>query len=230
MLASPVMKPITTLLAGAAVLLLALPAAAQPYGQPYGPPDDSIQLSVFAAYRFGGEFDSVGFEDDFFDDLIDIEVDDGAGLGVALDVRLSGGLFLELWASRQETELVENEGLFLPTEALFDLDVDYYHAGLLYEWRPGQARPFFAVSIGATRFAPDAAGLDDLTRPSFSLGGGVKMMFAENVGLRLDGRLISTIVEADDDEFCDRRRFCYDFDDDVYFYQTEARAGLVVVF
>jgi hypothetical protein len=220
------MKPTTTLLAAAAALLLALPAAAQPYG----PPGDSVQISVFAAYRFGGEFDSVGFEDDFFDDLIDIEVDDGAGLGVALDVRLSGGLFLELWASRQETELVENEGLFLPTEALFDLDVDYYHAGLLYEWRPGQVRPFFAVSIGATRFSPDAAGLVDLIRPSFSLGGGVKMMFSESVGLRLDGRLISTVVEADDDEFCDRRRFCYDFDDDVYFYQAEARAGVVVVF
>jgi hypothetical protein len=56
------------------------------------------------------------------------------------------------------------------------------------------------------------------------------MMFSESVGLRLDGRLISTVVEADDDEFCDRRRFCYDFDDDVYFYQAEARAGVVVAF
>lgn len=224
------MRPTAKLLLAASALLLALPAAAQPYGQPYGPYDDSVQLSVFAAYRFGGEFDGVGFDDDFFDDFVDLEADDGAGFGVALDVRLTGGLFLELWASRQETELVENEGIFLPVDALFDLDVDYYHAGLLYEWRPGQVHPFFAVSVGATHFAPDDPGLDDLTRPSFSLGGGVKMMLAENVGLRLDGRLISTVVEADDEEFCDHGRFCYDFDDDVYFYQTEARAGLVFAF
>ena len=208
----------------AAVLLGAVPAAAQPYG----PPGGSIQVSAFAAYRFGGEFDSVDFDDDVFD-LIDVEVDDGGAYGVALDARLSGGLFLELWVSRQETDLVENEGIFLPTEALFDLTVDYYHAGLLYEWLPGQAHPFFAVSVGATRFQPDAPGLDDLLRPSFSLGGGVKVMFSENVGLRLEGRLISTLVEEDDDEFCDRR-VCYDFDEDIYFYQGEARAGVVVGF
>ena len=36
-------------------------------------------------------------------------------------------------------------------------------------------------------------------------------------------------VEEDDDEFCDRR-VCYDFDEDIYFYQGEARAGVVVGF
>lgn len=223
------MRPTTNALAAAALLILAaFPAAAQTYGPGYGPPDRSIQITPFAAYRFGGEFDSVDFDDDFFD-LIDLEVDDGAALGVTVDVRLVGGLFLELWASRQETELVENEGLFLPTEALFDVEVDYYHAGLLYEWSPGQVHPFFALSAGATRFSPDSPGLDDLTRPSFSLGGGVKVMFSEAVGLRLEGRLISTWVEEDDDEFCDRF-VCYDFDEDVYFYQGEARAGLIVAF
>jgi opacity protein-like surface antigen len=219
------MKPTTTtLLAASALLLAALPAAAQPYG----PPETSFEITPFGAYRFGGEFDSVDFDDDFFD-LIDVEVDDGAAFGVAFDARLGGGLFLELWASRQETELTENAGIFLPTEALFDLEVDYYHAGILYEWRPGQAHPFFAASVGATRFSPDAPGLDDLVRPSFSLGGGVKLMFSDNVGLRLEGRLVTTLVEEDDEEFCSRR-VCYDFDEDIYFYQGEARAGLVVAF
>lgn len=220
------MKPTTTLLLAAGLALAALPAAAQP--GPYGPPGGSIQISAFGAYRLGGEFDGVDFDDDVFD-LIDLEVDDGGGYGVALDARLTGGLFLELWVSRQETELSESEGLFVPTEALFDLEVDYYHAGLLYEWRPGQAHPFFAVSVGATRFAPDAPGLDDLVRPSLSIGGGAKVMFSDNVGLRLEGRLITTLVEEDDDEFCDRR-VCYDFDDDVTFYQGEGRVGLIVAF
>lgn len=215
-------------LAVIALLAAAAPAGAQTYGPGYGPPATSFEITPFAAYRFGGEFDSVDFDDNLFD-LIQLEVDDGAALGVVFDARLAGGLFLELWASRQDTELTQNEGIFLPTEALFDLEVDYYHAGLLYEWRPGQVHPFFAASVGATRFRPDAPGLDDLTRPSFSLGGGVKVMFSESVGLRLEGRLISTWVEEDDDDFCSRR-VCYDFDEDVYFYQGEARAGLVVAF
>jgi hypothetical protein len=222
------MRAITKVIAAAALLFAAFPAAAQTYGQGYGPAERSFQLTPFAGYRFGGEFDNVDF-DDFFFDLTDIEVDDGGSYGVIFDARLAGGLFLELWASRQSSELTASDGLFLPTEALFDLEVDYYHAGLLYEWTPGQAHPFFAVSVGATRFAPDEAGLDDLTRPSLSLGGGVKVMFSEAIGLRLEGRLISTWVEENDDSFCDRRT-CYDFDEDVYFYQGEARAGLVVGF
>jgi hypothetical protein len=208
----------------AALLLGAVPAAAQPYG----PPEGSIQFSAFGVYRFGGEFDSVDFDDEVFD-LIDLEVDDGGGFGVALDARLSGGLFLELWVSRQESDVAENAGIFLPADALFDITIDYYHAGLLYEWLPGQAHPFFAFSMGATRFEPDSPGLDDLIRLSFSFGGGVKVMFSDNVGLRAEGRFVSTLIEEDDDEFCDVH-VCYDFDDDVYFYQTEARAGVVVAF
>lgn len=218
------MRAIPKTIAAAALLFAAFPAAAQPYG----PAEKSFQLTPFAGYRFGGEFDNVDF-DDFFFDVTDVEVDDGGSFGVIFDARLTGGLFLELWASRQDSELTASDGLFLPAEALFDLEVDYYHVGLLYEWTPGQAHPFFAVSVGATRFAPDEAGLDDLIRPSLSLGGGAKVMFSEAVGLRLEGRLISTWVEEDDERFCNRRR-CYDFDEDVYFYQVEARAGLVVAF
>lgn len=213
-------------LAAAALLLAAAPASAQPYG----PPDHSFEITPYAAYRFGGEFDNVDFDDDFFD-LIDIQVEDGGAVGVIFDARLGGNWFLELWASRQDTELTESGGFFIPPEGLFDLTVDYYHVGVLYEWRPGQAHPFIAGSIGATSFQPDLAGLDDLVRPSLSLGGGVKVMFSDNVGLRLEGRLISTLIDQDNDEFCGRRRrVCYDFDDDVYFYQGEARVGLVIGF
>lgn len=216
-------------LAAVALLVAAVPAVAQPYG---ATPGHSFEITPYAAYRFGGELDDVDFDDDFFD-LFDVEADDGGALGVVFDARLGqGGWFLELWASRQETELTENAGFFVPPASLFDLTVDYYHAGFLYEWRPGQVHPFFAGSIGATRFQPEQDGLDDLLRPSFSLGGGVKVMFADNVGLRLEGRLITTLIDQDDDDFCDRRRRdgCFDFDDDIYFYQGEARVGLVLGF
>jgi hypothetical protein len=54
-------------------------------------------------------------------------------------------------------------------------------------------------------------------------------MFSEHVGLRLEGQFLSTLLDEDDDEFCDVH-FCYDFDDDVYFYQVETRGGVVVAF
>ncbi len=222
------MRAITKAIAAAALLFAAFPAAAQTSGPGYGPAAKSFQISPFVGYRFGGGFDRVDYDDDF-SDLIDVEIDDGGVFGVVFDARLSEGLFLELWASRQQTELGEDAGLFLPPEALFDIDVDYYHAGLIYEWTPGQVRPFFGFSAGATRFIPDGPGLDELIRPSFSFGGGVKVMFSEAVGLRLEGRWISTWVEAGDDEFCDHHS-CYDFDQDVYFYQIETGVGLVVAF
>lgn len=222
------MRATAKALAAAALLFAAFPAAAQTYAPGYGPPGKRFEITPYVGYRIGGDFDSVYYDDDF-SDLLDVEVDAGEVFGVVFDARLVEGLFLELWASRQDTSLSDFEGLFVHPEALFDLEVDYYHVGLLYEWTPGQVHPFFTFSGGATRLSPDDPGLDDLTRPSFSFGGGVKVMFGETVGLRLEGRWVSTWVEAGDDEFCDRHS-CYDFDQDIYFYQIETGAGLVIAF
>ncbi|MEM9594134.1 MAG: outer membrane beta-barrel protein [Acidobacteriota bacterium] len=183
-----------------------------------------VEITPFVGQRFGGEF-----TDEFADLFFDIEVDDGESTGVAVAFDTGVNWQLELMWSHQESELVET-GFLLPDLRLFDIDVDYYHVGMLYQWRPGQIQPFVVGSIGATNFGPGPSDLSDETRPSVSLGGGVKIMFNEHFGLRFEARGFSTIVETDDDIFCDEfLDDCRGYDDE-YFFQGEARAGLVLRF
>jgi opacity protein-like surface antigen len=128
-------------------------------------------------------------------------------------------------ASRQDTELIRSSGFFNPETVLLDLEVDYYHVGVLYQWTPGQIHPFVAASVGATVFRPEGSFIDDESRFSFSFGGGVKVMLSDHFGLRFEGRAFSTLVQ-DDDEFCDDF-YC---DDEEYLLQGEVRGGLVFAF
>lgn len=186
----------------------------------------SVEITPFAGYRVGGEFDS---DDRFFGfDPFELEIEDGESYGVLLDIRLSRSLFLEFTLSRQETRLVEKFGLFDPAFDLFDIDVDYYHVGLLYQWEPGQVRPFITGSIGATRLEPQVSDLGELYRPSLSLGGGAKILFNDHIGLRFEGRAYTTLIEDDDEVYCDFGD-CFRANDTTV-TQGEVRAGLIFSF
>lgn len=221
--AHPDRSPIRTL---ALVAVLALGAAGVDAPSAAA---QSFEIVPTVGYRFGGDFDTFDLDDDEFFELVDLEVDDGASFGVTADIRLAGSLYLELLASRQDTELTEDELFFDDEERLFDLEVDYLHAGIMYRWEPGQVQPFVTFTGGLTRFSPQASDVDDETRPSLSIGGGVQLMFARNAGLRLEGRYFATIVDNDEEVFCNRS-VCYEFDDSTYFYQGQVSAGLVLAF
>ncbi|MEM7051847.1 MAG: outer membrane beta-barrel protein [Acidobacteriota bacterium] len=188
----------------------------------------SFEITPFFGYRVGGEFDR--FDEDFgdLDFDTDIEVDNGESFGVIVDFPIGQNFYVELFASRQESELIFDGGLFEPDDTLFDIDVDYYHGGILYEWNPGQLKPFVVASAGVTQLSPNN-GSGDETYFSASVGGGVKVFFSDNFGLRFEGRVFSTVVDEDDEVFCDRR-YCYDYDDGNYLYQGEGRVGLILRF
>ncbi|MEM7482237.1 MAG: outer membrane beta-barrel protein [Acidobacteriota bacterium] len=200
-------------------LLLAVLAAPTALAQ-------SFEITPFAGYRFGGEFDR--FDNDFFGIGRDVEVDEGASYGVMVDFAVNPAVAVELLASRQQTELRLEGGIFEPDARLFDLDVDYYHVGGRYQWTPGQVQPFVVVSAGVTQLSPDNGGSDE-TYFSASFGGGAKIAFSDHVGLRFEGRLFTTVVDEEDEVFCDRR-FCYEYDDGEYLYQGEGIVGLVFTF
>ena len=201
----------TLLCAGLLTLLvLAPPASAQ------------VELTPFVGYRIGGEFEQI---DDL--DFRGVDFEDTESLGLILGIDLAGGFQLEFLYSTQDTELNSNE-LFSPLPGL-DVDIEYFHAGVLYEWsRTGDVRPFIAASGGITRLAPQEFGLDDETRPSVGIGGGVKLMVSDRVGFRFEGRGITTFVDDDDDIYCEGNR-CYRYDETVL-WQVEARAGLIFRF
>ena len=185
----------------------------------------NVELTPYLGVRFGGNF-----TDDFGDIFVDLEVEDGESYGAILDIPIGPSWNLEFFYSHQESELIGDEGLFGNDFFISDIDVDYIHVGAQYVWDVGQVKPFLGGSVGATRFSP--AGFDSETRPSVSVNGGVKVMFNEHLGLRLEARAINTLVDDNDDDiFCRRGSDfdCYGYDDD-YFFQGEGLAGLVIAF
>lgn len=197
------------------ILLLLVPAGllAQGSGQRF-------ELTPFVGYRLNTDFEAVS--GDFFD--ADVEIEESATYGVILDIPLGeSGWKLELLANRQESTLIVDEGLLEPTLELGDIDLGIYHAGLLYQWNAGgQVEPFIVFSGGITRLEPDFAGVSAENRVSGSFGGGVKVFFTDNVGLRFEGRGYWT--DIDDAEVSDR----WDAEDALF--QSEASAGLIVAF
>lgn len=197
-----------------ALLILASPLASHA---------QTLEITPFAGYRFGGEFevDALG--------SLDVEVDDGEAFGAVLGIAVARDFFIELSLSRQETALLEDEGgLFEGDDPVFDLDLDVAHVGVAKQWSPGQARPFVSAGVGITRLSPQGNefGFDEDERFSASFGGGVKVMWSENLGLRFEARSLWTFLDENDDDFCDD---CFDFDDDVL-QQGEARLGLILAF
>lgn len=201
-----------------AACLVAIPASAQQK-------NETFEITPFVAYLAEGNFDD-GFDDDYFDD--DLEVDEGNGFGLIFGFEVNRHLDVEVSYSKSDTTLVFDEGIFGGEDEILDLDVEYLHVGANFHFSTGQIQPFVLASVGATRLSPDG-DFDDETRPSVGLGGGVKFYFHDNFGLRLQGRVLSTLIDEEEDAFCDRHGCVY-YDTDTYLYQAELSAGLVFAF
>lgn len=202
------------------VLLAAAPAAAQP---PVGGAAESrVEITPFVGYRLAGDVDQ-GFGFGFSEDL---EVEESEVFGVGLDFGIAPNMQIEVWASRQDTALVENGLILDPPRPRIDLTLTTVHAGFLYQWLLGQADPFVVFGGGATRIEPDRPGSSGETRLSGSVGGGVKVRFNRHLGLRLEGRILAVDFDSGFDD--DDRRF--DRGDEEWLVQPEASAGVIFSF
>lgn len=193
-----------------AVLLL-IPAAALAQTHRF-------ELTPYAGFRFDGEFNVDG---DFLEER-DVRVDEGSSFGVIFDIPLNPNWQIELIANRQNSEFIVDAGLFTPEQSLGDVTVDLVNAGILYQWGPGQVQGFFSGGLGIARIEPDRPAVEAESRFSGNLGGGVKVFFAENVGLRLEGRGYWVDLETGFDDRNDR------FRSDEGLFQGEASLGLII--
>jgi opacity protein-like surface antigen len=211
----------TTLLALAAMTLIAtsfpLPAIA-----------GDFEITPFAGYTWGGEFnDSVTGAT--------LKVDETSNYGIMLDINLvdnnqEGQSQIELYFSRQATQLRTDTGTFTGNP-LFNLDIEYYHIGGTYciDSDSGKVIPFVVGTLGVTHMVPQGPGLDDLTKFSLSLGGGVKLFATDRIGLRLEGRWLGTLFNGSGSAFCTSGTCAINVQGDV-FSQFVANAGLIIAF
>jgi hypothetical protein len=201
-------------LASSLALAALLPAAAS--AQP-----GRFELAPMAAYRLVGDLDVDDTE--LFDESL--EIDESEAFGIAFDIPLGSYLQLELLANRQDTELTADGGLFGSDTVLADIEISYYHVGLLWQFLDGQVNPYIVGSIGLARLAADLPGTDEEDRPSLSFGGGVKIFWSEHVGVRLEGRGYYVVLDEDDDG--DRRRHDR-WENEESLSQAEAAVGLIL--
>lgn len=200
----------------ALALLVALPSFAQA---------QRVEITPAVNYNFGSSFEV----DDFDFGGIDIDVDETDGLGLFADFRVTNNLMVEVLYSTQETELEVDEGLFGESFPIADADIEYLHAGVLFQGSLGQVKPYFALTGGLTRIDVALDGADSETYPSLGIGGGVKLMFTRSFGLRADGRFFITPLDEDDALYRRRRdRRCCGSDDTLT--QGQASVGLIFAF
>lgn len=195
------------------IIVLALPAVAAA---------QQVELTPFIGYRFGGELEDL-------DVRSEVDLEESESYGLVLGFAINPSAWIELFWSHQESS-VEERIDFFGNITLFDLDVDYYHVAFLYQWNArGVTRPFVVGSLGITELSPGLPAFDSETRFSMGFGGGVKFMFADNFGIRLEGRGITSFIEDDEEVFCDPF-FCYGYTDEEVLWQFEARFGLILAF
>jgi hypothetical protein len=145
----------------------------------------NLELAPFGGYRFGG---------DFFELVSQRPVDlDGApALGFVLNVPLSTDLQFEALVTHQNAHVWIPNGPFDPATR-WHISVDHVQGGGLQELNDGRVRPFLTGMLGLTRYATEG---DTEVRFTAGAGGGVKLFPVSRVGLRLDGRLYATFVDA----------------------------------
>jgi opacity protein-like surface antigen len=192
------------------LLLVAAPLLAQP----------RVDLTAFVGYRWGGTIDA-GADNVFGTDL---SVADSGSYGAILGFSLNPNVQIELSASRQASELEASRGVFDPKTPLGEIDVTYYQIGAT--WGYGrEVRPFAGMSLGAAVLDPDLPNTSSETRFAGTVFGGLKIRLSENLGVRLEGKMLWVALEDEDACYS-----CYYDGGGAGMLQGEVAVGLIIYF
>lgn len=155
-----------------------------------------VEIGVTTGFQWGGSVDFVQGES---------SMGDGQNFMVHLTIEKTPWAAIELSYSRlNEPAKFRAFGFYAEDFPSFTSEsglVEYYQIGglKLIEIRSERIKPFGLFSLGATRFkyfnivnsdGEEFGDSDDVWRFSIALGGGIKIMLGEKVGLRVQGRLL----------------------------------------
>jgi opacity protein-like surface antigen len=163
------------------------------------PAANAVDLTLLAGYQFNADFELNTDPGTTADAGGDIELDDGASFGVALDFVFNGNpdQRLGLFVSRQQTEFDPRAGLADDGMAITHLHftgTSYYPAG---NWEP-----FVTAGIGAAFVSPDDASLRDSTRFSAQIGAGANYRLGDTLLLRFELRWLPTFFDGGASGIC----------------------------
>jgi len=136
-----------------------------------------------------------------------VSFDSAPVYGGMLGVRAQPNGFAYFSYSRMETTAYFRPAGGFETSAQTKVAFDYFQIGGNLEAKSGRVVPYLGLSLGATRLAPvDGTGNDF----SFSavLDGGVKIMLAKFLDVRLIGRMPVSFISGDASALCVGGRGC----------------------
>lgn len=201
-------SPLALAALGMALVLRAPVAAAQ-----------TVEASPVGGYRFGN---------DLFELVTNrsLDVDGAPVVGGAVNVDIGDGLWFEALVTRQAAHVTLSAGASaLPAHRR--VVVDQWLAGGRQEFPFGRARPFLTGLLGLTRSGIEG---DNEIRFTMAVGGGVKVPLQRRLGLRLDGRVFTTFVDADAHAVACVTGTCFIGLDVNVAWQAEVSAAMVLIF
>jgi hypothetical protein len=179
----------------------------------------TVEISPFAGYRFGGDLYEV-----YTGAALDI--DGAATVGGVVDVFVDRGVSFSFVYTHQDAA-IETVNSWGEASDFGRISIDHWHAGGTQEFGAGAVRPFLIGTIGLTRFG--APG-DSEVRFSTAAGGGVKLMPTRHLGVRLDGRVYAVFMNSWTSAGVCGGAGCLVGVDVSLIWQAEFTAGLVLSF
>ncbi len=179
----------------------------------------SVMITGFGGYRMGGGFTGATSQTRY-------DIANRASFGGIVDIATSKSFRIEMLFSRQQTEVGVDEITIGPR---MPLTVDFYQVGIMEERGEGKGRGIGALLVGATRFVPEATGIQDEVHFSASLMLGVKYLLGKHVAIRADGRGVVTFVSGGGGALCGNGGCLVTFSGSTIF-QPEVTAGLTLAF
>ena len=202
-------------------MILILGICAAPTFAQYGYDTHRFEISPFVGYQFGGKLNVRAGT---------LSIKDAMNYGAALDIYIRPGVQIELAYIRQDTELWLRDVLTGIKSPLFDMAVEYFHIGGLYELRPGRVRPYGLVTAGLTHFNPKPKERSSEWRFSFGFGGGIKAFVTERIGFRFQGRLLFPYFGSGGGLWCSAPGGCFVSLDGRLVVQADFTGGIFLAF
>jgi hypothetical protein len=183
--------------------------------------DNRFEITPYVAFQAGGGFGNAEG---------DIDFSKGEAYGVFVDVTVNDEMQIEFMYNRQPTTVSARDRLSEESQVLFDMNIEHFQGGVLFQGPDAPMRLFGVFSMGATRWDPKDT--DAGTEWLFSLGlaGGFKSMFAEHMGARFQAGLIFPYLNPTTGLFCNLPDGCITGVPGTMTVQANLSAGLILAF